>query len=67
MAIRGIEWLGFYEAAKVTAKSEWMRNEIVRIYKVPKEKIKVISPTADFWMKEVLDVYSAVAAGGSSQ
>ena len=26
MAIRGIEWLGFYEAAEVTAKSEWMQE-----------------------------------------
>ena len=30
MAIRGIEWLGFYEAAAVTVRSEWMENEIVK-------------------------------------
>jgi hypothetical protein len=44
MAIRGIEWLGFYEAAVVLVKSEWMKNEIIRIYKVPAEKITVLPP-----------------------
>ena len=39
MAIKSIEWLGFYEAEKISVKSEWMRDEVVRIYKVPKEKI----------------------------
>jgi glycosyltransferase involved in cell wall biosynthesis len=67
MAIRGIEWLGFYEAAKVTAKSEWMQKEIVRIYKVPEEKIKVISPSTNSWVKSVLEVYKAVQGGANSQ
>ena len=67
MAIRGIEWLGFYEAAKVTAKSEWMQKEIVRIYKVPEEKIKVIPPSTNSWVKSVLEVYKAVQGGANSQ
>ena len=66
MAIKSIEWLGFYEAAKVTAKSEWMRDEIVRIYKTPKEKIQVISPSSSNWAETVLNVYGA-AAGGSKK
>ena len=32
MAIKSIEWLGFYEAEKITVKSEFMKNEIIRIY-----------------------------------
>ena len=64
MSIRGIEWLGFYEAQKITAKSDWMQSEIVRLYKVPKEKITVISPTTDSWVKDVLAVYKQ-ALGGS--
>ena len=64
MAIRGIEWLGFYEAQKVTAKSEWMQNEINRIYKVPKEKIKVITPNTNSWVKKVTETYRAVIKGG---
>jgi len=63
MAIKSIEWLGFYEAEKVSAKSEWMRNEIVRIYNVPKEKIKVVLPNTNSWVKDVLELYSAAAGG----
>ena len=66
MAIRGIEWLGFYEAKKVTAKSEWMQNEIIRLYKVPKEKIKIITPSTNNWVKNVLEAYKTAATGGSA-
>ena len=63
MAIKSIEWLGFYEATNVTAKSEWMRDEIVRIYKTPKEKIQVVSPSSSAWISDVLKVYEQVAGG----
>jgi hypothetical protein len=67
MAIKSVEWLGFFEAEKVSAKSEWMRNEIVRIYNVPKEKIKVILPNTNSWVKDVLELYSAAAGGLSGK
>jgi glycosyltransferase involved in cell wall biosynthesis len=67
MSIKSIEWLGFYEAKKVSAKSEWMRDEVVRIYNVPKEKVKVVSPSADSWIKDVLELYNAVAGGLDSK
>ena len=67
MAIKSIEWLGFYEAERVTVKSEWMRDEIGRIYNVPKEKIKVVTPNTDSWIKEVLELYTAVAGGSGSK
>ena len=63
MAIKSIEWLGFYEAEKVSVKSDWMRDEIVRIYDVPTEKVKVVLPNTSSWIKEVLELYN-VAAGG---
>jgi len=63
MSIKSIEWLGFYEAKKVSAKSEWMREEIVRIYDVPKEKVTVISPSTSYWIKDVLKLYNTVAGG----
>jgi glycosyltransferase involved in cell wall biosynthesis len=66
MAIRGIEWLGFFEAAAVTAKSDWMKNEIVRIYNVPKEKITVVSPSAKSWVKDIVRVYSAASGGADA-
>lgn len=66
MAIKGIEWLGFYEATAVTAKSEWMRDEIIRIYKVPNEKIKILSQNADGWIVNVLKLY-AETSGASGK
>ncbi|MBT0159414.1 glycosyltransferase family 4 protein [Candidatus Bathyarchaeota archaeon A05DMB-2] len=63
MAIKSIEWLGFYEAARVSAKSEWMRDEIVRVYKVPREKITVVSPNTDSRVQDVLELYADVAGG----
>jgi hypothetical protein len=65
MSIKSIEWLGFYEAEKVSAKSEWMRDEIVRIYKVPEEKIQVVSTDKPSWVKDVLKLYRTVVAGGA--
>jgi hypothetical protein len=63
MAIRGIEWLGFYEASHITAKTDWMQDEIMRIYQVPKEKITIVEPATSAWMKNVLAVYESVAGG----
>jgi hypothetical protein len=59
MAIRGIEWLGLYEAKKIAAKSNWMKNEITRIYQVPEEKISIVSPESGSWVREVLDIYKS--------
>lgn len=67
MAIKSIEWLGFYEAQKITVKSEWMRDEITRIYKVPSEKICVISSDPDTWIKEMLKVYNLVKGGARAR
>jgi glycogen(starch) synthase len=61
MAIKSIEWLGMYEASKLIVKSDWMRDEAVRIYKVPTEKVKVISPKSAKWMLEILETYQNVA------
>ena len=67
MSIKSIEWLGFYEAEKVSANSEWMRDEIVRIYNVPEEKVKVISPNTDSWIKDVMELYAGVVGGLGSK
>ena len=67
MAIKGVEWLGFYEAEKISVKSEYMRDEIVRIYKVPHEKIAVIDVKSDSWIKETLKLYNSVGGGLSSK
>jgi len=67
MSIKSIEWLGLYEAEKVRVKSEWMRDEIARIHNVPKVKVKIVSPSADSWMKDVLELYKTVAGGASDK
>ncbi len=61
MAIKSVEWLGFYEATKISVKSAWMKDEVVRIYNVPPEKITVISTDPSNWVKEVLKLYKSVA------
>jgi hypothetical protein len=61
MAIKSIEWLGFYEAARIAVKSEWMKDEVTRIYKTPTEKITVISSNPSISVKDVLKLYSKVA------
>lgn len=66
MAIKSIEWLGMYDAKTLVVKSEWMRDEAVRIYKVPAEKIKVILPDSASWIRDVLGTYRNVAESGGS-
>jgi len=63
MAIKSIEWLGFYEASGINVKSEWMRDEIVRIYKVPKEKITVIPADSPTWLTDIVKFYSEIDGG----
>lgn len=60
MAIKSIEWLGTYEAEKIIVKSEWMRDETIRMYKVPIDKIEVISPKSATWMKNILETYKSL-------
>ena len=67
MAIKSIEWLGFYEAIKITAKSDWMRDEITRIYKVPKDRIRIVSPNTNGWMNDVLRTYAEIAGGAKAR
>jgi len=61
MAIKSIEWLGFFEATAVCVKSNWMKEEIIRIYNVPKEKITVVSTDSILFPKEALELYCRVA------
>ena len=61
MAIKSIEWLGFYEAERIAVKSEWMKDEVTKIYKPPTEKITVISSDPSISVKNVLKLYRKVA------
>jgi glycosyltransferase involved in cell wall biosynthesis len=57
LSIKSIEWLGANEAERVIVKSDWMKQEVSRIYKVPDEKISVVSPNASRWIDEILESY----------
>ncbi len=63
MSIRGIEWLGFYEAPVVLVKSDWMKNEVIRIYKVPAEKIVVLPQAIDATAKALVKLYRNISRG----
>lgn len=63
MAIKGIEWLGFFEGSLITVKSEWMRDEIKKIYNVPEEKIRLIPPRKNGWIASILKVYNELSGG----
>jgi hypothetical protein len=63
MAIKSIEWLGMYEAALITVKSDWMKEEAARLYNAPKQKIAVISPESPSWIANILNTYTRVTGG----
>jgi len=65
MAIKSIEWLGMYEAKALIVKSEWMRDEAVRLCKVPPGKVRIISPDTPGWIENVLETYKNAVGGGS--
>ena len=67
MAIKSIEWLGFYESSMISVKSEWMRDEVVRIYKVPEEKISVVPTESSARLHDVLKIYRNVAGGAKAK
>ena len=67
MAIKSLEWLGFYEASIVAVKTRWMRDEIVRIYKVPKEKIKVVSSNVVDRLTDLLTFYDLLSGGSEGK
>ena len=66
MAIKSLEWLGTYEARSLIVKSEWMKNEVSRLYKVPAEKIKTVSPDSSRWIEDILTTYMDATEGRSS-
>jgi glycogen(starch) synthase len=59
LAIKSIEWLGMYEAAALLVKSQWMRDETIRLYKVPPGKIRTIQAKSSKFTEEILEHYKA--------
>ena len=65
MAIKSIEWLGTYEAQQLIVKSAWMRDEVQRSYKTPREKLSVVLPDSNGWLKDTLKIYENAAEKGA--
>ena len=65
MAIKSIEWLGTYEAQQLVVKSAWMRDEVQRSYKTPREKLSIVLPDSNGWLKETLKIYENAAEKGA--
>ena len=63
MAIKSIEWLGFYESDKVSVKTKWMKNAIIKIYEVPSEKIEVLGANSYLETKAIRRIYNTIARG----
>ncbi len=63
MAIRSVEWLGFYEAHTILVKSEWMKKEIIRIHNVPAEKIVVLPDAYEAAGKTLVKIYRGIIRG----
>jgi len=40
-----------------------MKNELVRVYNVPTDKICVVNPRTKKWLKSILETYREVAGG----
>jgi glycosyltransferase involved in cell wall biosynthesis len=57
MSIKSIEWLGMYESQRIIVKSEWMLNELIRLYRVPRNKIKVIPTKSATRTRKILETY----------
>ena len=64
MAIKSIEWLGTFEARRLIVKSEWMKSEVSRLYRVPTEKIKTVPPDSSRWVEDTLATYMEATEGG---
>ena len=45
MAIKSIEWLGSYEADKISVKTKLMKNAIIKTYDVPENKVDILGST----------------------
>ena len=63
MAIKSIEWLGFYEANKISVKSKSIKNDVINIYKVPGEKIKILESDWPSNFKKIRSIFTAISEG----
>ena len=57
LSIKSIEWLGAYESERILVKSDWMKQQVSQIYKVPPQKIDTAIPYSSTWINEIVKSY----------
>jgi hypothetical protein len=57
LSIKSIEWLGAYESRRLLVKSDWMKQQVNQIYKVPLDKIDAVSPYSLNWINGIVKSY----------
>jgi glycogen(starch) synthase len=63
MAIKSIEWLGFYEANKIIVKSKSIKKDIINIFNVPREKIKILESDLPTNFKKIRNIFNGISGG----
>ena len=58
--VKQIEWRGSKDSRRIIVNEDWMKNELLRHYSPPQQKVNVVSPGADDWTKSIVRDYSWV-------
>lgn len=63
MAIKSIEWLGCYEADKISVKTKSMKNAITKFYDVPANKIEILGSNLSSNIKGIKKILTTIEKG----
>ena len=67
MAIKSIEWLGFYEANKIIVKSKSIKKDVISIFNVPREKIKILESDLSTNFKNIRNIFNSISGGSEKR
>ena len=67
MAIKSIEWLGFYEANKIIVKSKSIKKDVINIFNVPREKIKILESDLPTNFKNIRNIFNGISGGSGKK
>ena len=67
MAIKSIEWLGFYEANKIIVKSKSIKKDIINIFNVPREKIKILESDLPTNFENIRNIFNGISGGSGKK
>jgi 1,4-alpha-glucan branching enzyme len=56
-SIRSVESMGISEAARILAKSDWMKQQLKQYYGASDGMVDVVSPDAGSWIDAILAMY----------